>query len=234
MPPLSFPVRRAGASVRVAVPAVAARSTRSMADRDSLPAPTTKRLPVRGRPASAVRAGSPAAAVAQPLCSGGLRQPAWPCRPGQSTITADSGPALPARRTWGTRDHDRPSTALAARLLRARFRRSRTRPGGWAPAGAGRAGRRLPPAARRARARARTRPGPTSARPRRPRLLRSGPPRLSATTGCATSRTSSPPGPTARCASASTWAVVVAGPAPASDTVSSTGCHNGCDAPHRR
>lgn len=33
------------------------------------------------------------------------------------------------------------------------------------------------------------------------------------------SRTSSPPSPTALCASASTWTVVVAGPAPASDTV---------------
>lgn len=37
--------------------------------------------------------------------------------------------------------------------------------------------------------------------------------------GRRTSRTSSPPSPTARCASASTWTVVVAGPAPASDTV---------------
>ncbi|MET8292225.1 ParA family protein [Streptomyces sp. NPDC005132] len=66
-------------------------------------------------------------------------------------------------------------------------------------------GRRLPPAARRDRARARTRPGPTAARPRPPHLLRPGPPYLSATTtGCATSRTSTPPSPTARCASAST------------------------------
>ncbi|KPI25358.1 hypothetical protein OV450_7347 [Actinobacteria bacterium OV450] len=98
----------------------------------------------------------------------------------------------PRGRTRETRDHDRPSTALAARLLRVRSRRSRTRP------------------------------GPTSARPRRPHPLRPEPPYLSATTtGCATSRTSSPPrlGPTARCASASTWTVVVAGPAPASDTV---------------
>lgn len=49
---------------------------------------------------------------------------------------------------------------------------------------------------------------------------RPGPPYLSATTtGCATSKTSAPPSPTARCASASTWTVVAAGPAPASDTV---------------
>lgn len=124
----------------------------------------------------------------------------------------------PQGRTWETGDHDRPSTALAARLLRARFRRSRTRPGGWAPADAGRAGRRLPPAARRARAR--TRPGPTSARPLQPHLLRPAPPNLRATTtGCATSRTSSPPSPTARGTSASTWTDVVAGPAPASDIV---------------
>ncbi|MFE4263765.1 DUF5937 family protein [Streptomyces sp. NPDC056883] len=80
-----------------------------------------------------------------------------------------------------------------------------------------------------------TAPAATTARPRRSHLLRPGPPDPSAaTTGCATSRTSSPPSPTARCASASTWTYVVAGPAPASDTVFLYGCHNGCDAPHRR